>query len=74
LSGASRESHPERDVHAAEFAARVRTNQQILTSDLKSHYDLMVRGSGLSGSVAARRLVGLAVNNCNRSIENLKLL
>jgi choline dehydrogenase len=39
----------ESDPVAAEFAERVRRNQRKLTSDLKSHYDFIVFGSGLSG-------------------------
>jgi choline dehydrogenase len=40
----------------ADFAERVRVNQQKLTADLKPHYDFIVCGSGSSGSVVARRL------------------
>jgi choline dehydrogenase len=41
---------------AVDFAERVRANQQKLRSNLKSHYDFIVCGSGSSGSVVARRL------------------
>src|SRR4030081_2647717 len=56
MSSASFESDPEWDTHTAEFAERVRANQQKLTADLKPHYDFIVCGSGSSGSVVARRL------------------
>jgi hypothetical protein len=46
----------ETDLAAAEFAGRVRRNQQQLGSDLKPQYDFIVCGSGSSGSVVARRL------------------
>jgi choline dehydrogenase len=41
---------------AAEFAERVRRNQQHLRANLKARYDVIVCGSGSSGSVVARRL------------------
>ena len=51
-----------------DFAERVRLNQQKLRSDLKSHYDFIVCGSGSSGSVVARRLA----ENANVSVVLLR--
>jgi len=39
-----------------DFTEGVRANQQRLRSNLKSHYDFIICGSGSSGSVVARRL------------------
>jgi choline dehydrogenase len=39
-----------------DLVERVRTNQQKLASELKPYFDIIVCGSGSSGSVVARRL------------------
>src|SRR5882762_11846181 len=51
-----REMSDEQGTHTTGFAERVRANQQKLTAELKPQYDLIVCGSGSSGSVVARRL------------------
>src|SRR5215831_13377866 len=49
---------------SSEFAERVRSNQAKLRSQLSSHYDFIVCGSGSSGSVVAGRLA----ENANVSV------
>src|SRR5262245_66009650 len=44
------------DVENERFAERVIANQNQLRSELRSHYDFIVCGSGSSGSVVAGRL------------------
>ena len=46
----------QQDSSVIDFTERVRINQKKLHSELKSHYDSIVCGSGSSGSVVARRL------------------
>jgi choline dehydrogenase-like flavoprotein len=49
----------EPSTQAADFAQRVHVNQTKLASELKSHYDFIVCGSGSSGAVVARKLAAL---------------
>src|SRR5260370_21971669 len=49
-------AYRDRNSQTADFIERVRVNQQKLTSERRPHYELIVCGSGSSGSVVARRL------------------